>query len=100
MEKTETEKTKIITLEGSLIGKKSFDFGESLRVMTNDQYEQVIVDLSRVTYIDSLAIGALLYFRAILEKEQIKLLLRRPSPEIKTTIEGCHLDEIFHIIDD
>lgn len=57
--------------------------------------ELVVVDLSAVTFIDSMALGVLLGSANRLERRGGTLRLVVPSPELRRIFEISHLDRIF-----
>lgn len=79
-----------------------FDFSchsEFTNAMSNKESSgsRYIVDLSRTSYLDSSALGMLLLLRESVGNDINRILLKRPSIEVKKLLELAKFDQIFNI---
>ncbi len=88
----------ILTVEGIIkLGESAVFLVESLdRVLENDD-GHVLLDLSKINYIDSTGIGELVAYLGRFQSRNRKLILINPSERIRKLLALARLDELFHI---
>lgn len=57
----------------------------------------IILDISNVQILPSVALGALVALTRIFKKENQRFILAGPNPEIRDTLAVCRLDKMFEI---
>ena len=62
--------------------------------------ERCVIDMSAVTFLPSVGIGALLHVLNSLKADNRKLALVGVDPKIRTMLRGCALDKLFAFHDD
>jgi len=62
--------------------------------------EEIVIDLERLTFIDSTGLQALVASQHRLNCEGPALLIRRPSEEVARTIALVGLDTVLRIVED
>ena len=65
----------------------------------HSDYEQIIIDLQKVEYIDSAGLGGLIYLQQLFQKKNKNLSLSVPRDKRKMLFRECYSEEIFNIID-
>jgi len=85
-------------LDGVIKGEKSLLLGKELAALVNQAYKVVVIDFSEASFIDSSGLGALLYYRAVLEAEGIELVLQVSGGFVQKSFRDCRLEEVFKII--
>lgn len=88
----------IIPLDGCIKGTKTIQLGQKLEIVRNELFERVVIDLSQVSFMDSSALGALLYYQTVLSNQHIELVLRNPSQLLREAFENCNLNDFFTIL--
>lgn len=59
-----------------------------------------MLDLSGVTYVDSMALSALVSALKLARKKGGKLVLLRPTPPVRSLLEVTRLDLVFLVFED
>ena len=89
--------TKLVRLGGEL---DVFTAGAEVRELLEECVESachVVLDMSRVTFIDSAGIGLLVRTHRLLADVDRRLVLLRPDPNVRRIIELTGLDQILAI---
>ena len=92
----------IILLEpkGSLIGGKETDeLKESLTKLLNDGHRKVVVDLGKVDYLNSTALGTLVSAHTSYSKHGAKIKLCNVNKNIKNIFVITKLTLVFDVLD-
>ena len=92
-------KTVVLNLSGKLQGVDFQSFCKNVEDYKDSNYARIIIDLSNVLYIDSVAIGALIYLNRFMKKSAIEFVLRGPNEQIVELFRECSLDRLFTIED-
>src|SRR6266446_3007825 len=87
----------VLPLEGEIDLHVSPNVTASLRMMIEKKPKQLIVDLSRVTYIDSSGLAALIEGMQNVEEYGGKFALAGLQETIRTIFEIARLDQVFQI---
>ena len=90
----------VLPLEGEIDLHISPNIAASLNVMIEKKPRQLIVDLSRVTYIDSSGLAALIAGMQNVEQYGGKFVLAGLQETIRTIFEIARLDQVFQIFPD
>lgn len=88
----------IIPLNGCIKGAKTIQLGQKLEIIRNELFGRVVIDLSQVSFMDSSALGALLYYQTVLANQNIELVLRNPNTLLRQAFESCNLHQVFTIL--
>jgi anti-anti-sigma factor len=90
----------VLQLEGDIDLHVSPAVTESLNAMIKEKPERIVIDLSRVTYIDSAGMAALILAMQEVEAYGGKFFLTGLQETIRSIIETSRLDRIFRIFPD
>src|SRR6266446_1589770 len=91
------DRPNVLPLEGEIDLHVSPNVTASLRMMIEKKPKQLIVDLSRVTYIDSSGLAALIEGMQNVEGYGGKFALASLQETIRTIVEIARLDQVFQI---
>ncbi len=94
------DRPNVLPLEGEIDLHVSPNVTASLRMMIEKKPKQLIVDLSRVTYIDSSGLAALIEGMQNVEEHGGKFALAGLQETIRTIFEIARLDQVFQIFPD
>ncbi len=94
------DRPNVLPLEGEIDLHVSPNVTASLRMMIEKKPKQLIVDLSRVTYIDSSGLAALIEGMQNAEEYGGKFALAGLQETIRTIFEIARLDQVFQIFPD
>ena len=87
----------VLPLEGEIDLHVSPRVAESLRTLTEKKPERLVVDLSRVTYIDSSGLAALIEGMQNVEAYGGKFVLAGVQENVRPIFEIARLDQVFII---
>lgn len=87
------------SLELALSGKFTFADNKVFNEVIDDvpTYKKIIVDLARVDFIDSAALGILLLLRDKCEKSETRLALKNPKGQVKQMFDISRFGDLFNI---
>src|SRR5216684_7781557 len=91
------DRPNVLPLEGEIDLHISPNITASLNMMIEKKPKQLIVDLSRVTYIDSSGLAALIEGMQNVEQYGGKFALAGLQETIRTIFEIARLDQVFRI---
>src|SRR4029077_10010875 len=94
------DRPNVLPLEGEIDLHVSPNVTASLNLMIEKKPRQLIVDLSRVTYIDSSGLAALIEGMQNVEKYGGKFALAGLPDTIRAIFEIARLDQVFQIFPD
>ena len=94
------DRPNILPLEGEIDLHISPNVTASLSMMIEKKPKQLIVDLSRVTYIDSSGLAALIEGMQNVEQYGGKFALAGLPETVRTIFEIARLDQVFQIFPD
>ena len=94
------DRPNVLPLEGEIDLHISPNVTASLSTMIEKKPKQLIVDLSRVTYIDSSGLAALIQGMQNAEEYGGKFALAGLQETIRTIFEIARLDQVFQIFPD
>ena len=87
----------VLPLEGEIDLHVSPRVAESLRALAEKKPERLVVDLSRVTYIDSSGLAALIEGMQTVEAYGGKFVLAGVQENVRPIFEIARLDQVFII---
>src|SRR6266480_3969263 len=90
----------VLPLEGDVDLHVSPFVRESLNAMIKKKPEQIVIDLSRATYIDSAGVAALILAMQEVEAYGGELFLSGLQETIRLIFETSQLDQVFRIVPD
>jgi anti-sigma B factor antagonist len=91
------EQPNVLPLEGEIDLHVSPGIAESLRAMTEKKPKQVVVDLSRVIYVDSSGLAVLIEGMQNVEEYGGKFALAGLQETVRSIFELARLDQVFQI---
>ena len=100
IEKRRIGASTLLSVEGIIkLGESARFFADALKKAFQEGAGDIIVDLSKINYIDSTGIGELVGYLGRLQEAKRRLILVRPSDQIRKLLRVAHLDELFPIYD-
>lgn len=98
VEKRHVDGFTLLVVEGVIkLGESAQFFAQTLdRSLANDD-GHVVIDFSRINYIDSTGIGELVGYLGRFKDQRRKLILVNPSERITKLLEVARLDQLFPI---
>lgn len=91
--------TIVITLAGELDLHRARDLQASLSEAIGHPQAEPVIDLRRVTFIDSTALGALLHAAEQLRRRGKKLVLAVAEGPVMGLLESSHTQDLFRLVD-
>lgn len=87
------------SLELTLTGKFTFADNKVFNSIMDEiaSYKQIIIDLTKVEFIDSAALGILLLVRDKCDKTSTNLLLKNPKGQVKQMFDISRFGDLFNI---
>ena len=96
----ESKKPNVFSPEGAIDLHVSPELRASLREIIDQKPKKLVVDLSRVPYVDSSGIAVLIGAMQSLEHEGGVFLLASPQETVMTILESARLDKYFRLYPD
>jgi len=96
----ETEHPNVLPLEGEIDLHVSPTIASSLKAMTKEKPPRLVVDMSRVKYIDSSGLAVLIEAMQAVQGYGGKFLLCGIQDGVKPIFEIARLDQVFRILPD
>ncbi len=90
----------IITIESKMNTLSAPETRAQLGGVVMDGGARLVLDLSGVTFVDSMALAVLVSALKLARKEGGDLVLLRPTPPVRSLLEAACLDRIFLIFED
>jgi anti-anti-sigma factor len=98
VEKKHTENFTILYVEGLIkLGESAEFFSSALENVLKNESTNVIVDFTKIDYIDSTGIGELVGYLGKFTTQNRKLILVNPSERIMKLLKLAKLDTVFKI---
>ena len=98
--KSELYNAVVVSFQGKLMGGPDMaDFHDFLKETTDSNKKNIIVDLSKVKYVNSSGIGSLISGFTSIKNAGGELVLSGLSPKIKGVLSITKLNSIFKIYD-
>src|SRR5438105_1435828 len=94
---TRKEQPNVLPLEGEIDLHVSPEVAESLRTITAKKPTVLVVDLSRVTYIDSSGLAVLIHAMQDVKEYGGTLTLSGITADVRAILEMARLDQVFLI---
>jgi anti-anti-sigma factor len=91
--------TKIISLTGKLVGTETNAICKALEGLENSEFSKIVIDLSRVGFIDSYGLGCLIDLHQMFKDVGKKVVLAGPRESVLKLFQNSLLVEIFEIVD-
>lgn len=90
---------KVIYVSGKIFCIDIIRLSKMLEKLLESEYEQIVVDLQGVDYIDSGGLGGLIYLKQIFLKNNKNLLFVVPRDKRGVLFRDCYPEDIFTLID-
>ena len=101
VDKRKVEGMSLLNIEGIIkLGESAEFLADNLRRILDRDEGHVLLDLSKINYIDSTGIGELVGYLARHGDRGRKLILVNPSERIRKLLKLAQLDKLFPIFDD
>ncbi|NLY77134.1 MAG: STAS domain-containing protein [Tissierellia bacterium] len=97
MEFNEKENIWIVEPEGELDIYTSPEFNEKLVSALNNKKTDIVIDGSKLDYLDSTGLGALISIFKLLKEDGNKVYIKNVKPNIKKLFYITELDKVFII---
>jgi anti-sigma B factor antagonist len=100
VEKRHVEGFTLLNVEGVIkLGESAQFFAQTLQRALAEDAGHVLIDFSKINYIDSTGIGELVGYLGRFKDVQRKLILVNPSERIRKLLKVAHLEQLFTIHD-
>jgi anti-sigma B factor antagonist len=100
VEKKHLENFTILYVEGLIkLGESAEFFSAALENVLKNESTNVIIDFTKIDYIDSTGIGELVGYLGKFSNQNRKLILVNPSERIQKLLRLAKLDTMFRIYD-
>ncbi|HMB52878.1 MAG TPA: STAS domain-containing protein [Thermoanaerobaculia bacterium] len=100
VEKRQLDGYTLLNVEGVIrLGESAAFFSQTLERVLADDEGNVIIDFSKINYIDSTGIGELVGYLGKFREEERKLILVKPSERITKLLEVARLASLFPVYD-
>ncbi|MFI5174204.1 MAG: STAS domain-containing protein [Terriglobia bacterium] len=91
----------VLRLEGKfIVGGESVYLKDKVRDVLNMGMRSILVDMSKVPFVDSTGIGFLVSSQAGVSKEGGAFKLLKPNPRVREVLKITRLDRVFEVFDD
>lgn len=100
VEKRRIDKLVLLNVEGVIkLGESAEFFAQALEQALGEEAGHVLIDFSRINYIDSTGIGELVGYLGKFQDANRKLILVNPSERIRRLLDIAQLTPLFSIHD-
>lgn len=100
VEKRHLEGHVLLNVEGVIkLGESAQFFAQTLARALEEEEGHVLVDFSKINFIDSTGIGELVGYLGQFKNQQRKLILVNPTDRIRKLLDVARLSELFPIYD-
>jgi anti-sigma B factor antagonist len=100
IEKKHVENFTILYVQGLIkLGESAEFFSSALEGVLKSESTNVIIDFTKIDYIDSTGIGELVSYLGKFTNQNRKLILVNPSERIQRLLKLAKLDAVFKIYD-
>ena len=89
----------VIRLDGHLDLATAPELRDRVLDALREGHKELQIDLSAVTFVDSLGVGVLIGSHRRAEHAGSRLVLMNPQPKVMRLLEGLGLDDVFWIED-
>lgn len=101
VEKRRVDDCTLLSVEGVIkLGESAEFFAETLERALEEEKGNVLLDFSRINYIDSTGIGELVGYLGRFKDRDRKMILVNPSDRIRRLLGIAQLEELFTIYDE
>lgn len=91
----------VLKLSGKIaIGSGNEEMGEAIATLLEEGAKRVVIDLERVSYIDSSGLGTIVACRRTALEAGAEIALLRPVGKVADLLKLTGLDQVFHVYDD
>lgn len=91
----------VLRLEGKfIVGGESAYLKDKVKDVLNMGMKNLLVDMSKVPYVDSTGIGFLVSSHTVVSNEDGSFKLLSPNPRVREVLRITKLEKVFEIFDD
>ena len=94
------KKIKIVDIEGEVDVYTSMELKKELNSLIDNENKLLIINLDKVTYMDSSGLGILVAILKRIKREEGNLRILKLTPSIRKIFELTRLTKFFEIFDD
>lgn len=73
------------------------DLHQQLLVLLHDRVHEIVLDLSRLVFVDASGIGAIVAAANLARRDGRRLVLAHPRPSVRRTLALAHVDDLVPI---
>ena len=95
-----TAQPKVFSHKGAIDLHVSPEVRAALREIIDEKPKRLVVDLSRVPYVDSSGLAVLIGAKQEIEANSGTFVLAAPQPAVRTILESARLDQYFKLAPD
>ncbi len=101
IEKRSRSNLTILDIEGAIrLGESAEFFSQTLENVLHNETTNIVIDFTRINYIDSTGIGELIGYLSKFAGEDRQVILVNPSERISRLLKVVRLDKVFKIFPD
>jgi len=97
IEQRQKDEIELFELEGELDFYTSPDFRDKLQAMMQKQVKKIVINLKKVTYIDSSGLATFVEVLQKMKRYDGKLVLTELAPAVRSVFEIAKLDKVFSL---
>lgn len=91
--------TLVFNLAGEVNGVEAVQLSRRIERLQGSNYRRILIDMKDVAFIDSTAIGGIIFLVETMKKAGIDIILSGPSEHISELFRECNLEDILTISD-
>lgn len=97
------DETPLLELSGRIVDADVKKFQRRIDQLYKKKHPQIIVDLSRATFMDSHGLGTIVYYHTLMQKEKRELVILNANPDKSSYLcrlfELTNLDKVLKIVE-
>lgn len=90
----------VARLVGSATIDRAEELGQELRHLANEPVDRIVLDLSDLDFVCSMALGAIIVAHVVCRKRDAQLVLASPQPAIRHMLETTRLSMVLPVFAD
>jgi anti-anti-sigma factor len=82
---------------GTITGIDTINIVKIVETSSNHEYKQIFIDLNKVTFIDSNALGGFIFLNHRMKRDGIAVTFCRPQEKVRELLHNYSLDKVITI---